>query len=202
MFFQKIITSMSTKSWTFTSLSQSAVLISDTEMSPRSALVVSEELFRRFQQNFCCHNDVLYRLSSPARLGPAAQHAPLNHQPHVPDIYIVLFLNFYFYFFFNEPTVKRARQHWCSSVRQPRIFKLFIFWSVAFTELCSNSCRVIYYKNVFCESCCFQIVLFCLLFLVSHLRPSCPPPEALRVANQRMAVRTLCLPVWTDHKGS
>lgn len=54
----------------------------------------------------------------------------------------------------HQPTVKRARTHTDAVLYAGRVFKLFIFSSIAFTELCSNTSRVIYYEESFIVNQC------------------------------------------------
>lgn len=83
---------------------------------------------------------------------------------------------------------KRARTHTDAVVYVSRVFMLFIVWSIAFTELCSNRCRFIYYdENFHCESCLFFKVVPPVLVSSSTVCPSVPSTSAaLHVANERM----------------
>lgn len=126
----------------FTSVLQSAVLISDIEKSP--GVLQSYPLFSRCRISVVICTVSLSHLSSPA---PMTSFLTLSSQ----DIF----------FFFHEPTVKRARAHTDAVLYVSRVFKLFIFWSIAFTELCSNSSRVIYYdKNFIVNRVVFRLYLF------------------------------------------
>ena len=94
------------------------------------------------------------------------------------------------YFPPHEPTVKRARAHTDAVLSASRVFKLFIFSSIAFTELCSNSCRVIYYKSFIVNRVVFSKLS---LFLVSP-SPVCPVRLSRAVCGHRTdALGTLVL---------
>lgn len=126
----------------------------------------SAQLFSRWRiSSVLCS----FHVSAVRRLDPAAL---LDYQLSV----------FLFIFVLHEPTVKRATAHTDAVLYVSRVFKLFIFWSIAFTELCSNSSGVIYYYD---ENFIVTIVVFGLFlfpcFILGRLSTSAAP----HVADQR-----------------
>lgn len=124
---------------------------------------------------------VVLHIEAVQRLDPAAQQALLRDQLHVSDLVLptYLFLLFFFFFFISMSQLWKGLEHilmqFCLSVS--RLFKLFIFWGIAFTELCSNSNRIIYYDKWHCEIVLFlQIVFFSLCFILC-LCLSSPPQQ-------------------------
>lgn len=123
----------------FTSLLQSAVLISDAGMSP--GVLQSCPLFSRF--NISVFRPAVTR--SVQRLESCSITSSMFPSSSC--------LHIYFSFVFPTSQLwKRARTHTDAVVYVSRVFMLFIVWSIAFTELCSNRCRFIYYdENFHCE---------------------------------------------------
>lgn len=127
---------------------------------------------------FCCR--AAHR-SSPAPwscspASPAQRPAPCVW-PRPSHLFISPF--FLLFFFISMSQLWKGLEHilmqFCLSVS--RLFKLFIFWGIAFTELCSNSNRIIYYDKWHCEIVLFlQIVFFSLCFILC-LCLSSPPQQ-------------------------
>lgn len=148
-----------------TSLLQSAVFISDAGMSP--GVLQSCPLLSRF--NISDFKPAV--MLSVQRLDPARWPAPCSRARPV-----CIFIS---PSFVHKPTVKRARTHTDAVVYVSRVFMLFIVWSIAFTKLCSNRCRFIYYdKNFHCESCRFsKLYLLSLFGPRPSVRLSRPPQQ-------------------------
>lgn len=119
-------------------------------------------------QTFCCH---CLHISAVQRLDPAAQQAVLDDQLHVYMIFIFLL------FFMSQ--LWKGLEHILMQFCLSAAYLTYLFPEVLlFTELCSNSSRIIYYdKNFIVKRVVFQIVprllsLFCPRLSV---RPSVRP---------------------------
>ncbi len=99
---------------------------------------------------FCCH---LYCKAFWAvqRLDPAAQQAcPITSSSFLTFLSLLDIYFFSLCFCFSRSQLwKRARAHTDAVLYVSRVFKLFILSSIAFSELCSNMRRVIYYHTDF-----------------------------------------------------
>lgn len=170
-----ILTSLSTKADLYQPLAVSCVNFRRWNVTWSASVMSVIQQIQHFCFQTCCN------AFSPA------PWIPLDYQLHVPRARSRLHI----YFSFVFPTSqlwKRARTHTDAVVYVSRVFMLFIVWSIAFTELCSNRCRFIYYdENFHCESCLFFKVVPPVLVSSSTVCPSVPSTSAaLHVANERM----------------
>lgn len=156
--FCMILTSLSTKADLYQPLAVSCVNFRRWNVTWSASVMSVIQPIQHFCFQTCCN------AFSPA------PWIPLDYQLHVPRARSRLHI----YFSFVFPTSqlwKRARTHTDAVVYVSRVFMLFIVWSIAFTELCSNRCRFIYYdENFHCESCrFFQSCTSCPRFILDRL---------------------------------
>lgn len=174
---QKKITSqcLSTKGKFYQHLAAGCVDFRHWNVTRSSSSLIS--LFSRwniFLLSCCTSKQSSALILQPSK--PCSETSSMCLTSSFPLIYFSFFL---FLFFISMSQLWKGLEHilmqFCLSVS--RLFKLFIFWGIAFTELCSNSNRIIYYDKWHCEIVLFlQIVFFSLCFILC-LCLSSPPQQ-------------------------